>query len=84
MPIPRHAESSSDPDYAAIMLLGQFRDGRVVIWQAWRYRDVPGAIEWEIERILKEECPRGTTVGRLLGRTWMPDGSWSAMAFLRR
>lgn len=61
-PIPRYAESGRDPDYTAICLLGQFRDSRIVIWSAYRYRDVPGAILWEIKRILTSECPRGTTV----------------------
>lgn len=62
-PVPRYAESSRDPDYSVMCLLGQFRDGRVVVWNVWRYRDVPGAIEWEIQRILRMvEAPRGTTV----------------------
>lgn len=60
--VPRYAESTGNPDWTRIFLLGQFRDGRVVIWQGWSARDVPGAIEFYIKRILETECPRGTVV----------------------
>lgn len=61
-PTPRYAESGKDPDYTAIVLLGQFRNATTIIWRVWRYRDVAGAIEWEIKRILNTECPKGTVV----------------------
>lgn len=60
-PVERSTVTGRDPDWTRIILLGQFRDGRIVVWNMWSYRDVPGAIELAIARIAKE-CPKGTTV----------------------
>jgi len=60
-PVDRHTSTGRDPDWTRLLLLGQFRDGRIVVWDMQSFRDVPGAIEWAIVQLAKR-APRGTTV----------------------
>lgn len=60
-PVDRQTSSGRDPDWTRLLLLGQFRDGRIVVWDMQSFRDVPGAIEWVIVQLAKR-APRGTTV----------------------
>lgn len=60
-PVDRTTVTGRDPDWTRLLLLGQFRDGRIVVWDMWSFRDVPGAIEWAIIQLAKK-APKGCTV----------------------
>lgn len=43
-----------EPDWSVILLMAQLTDGRLVVWDVWRYRDAAGAVEWKLGELVKQ------------------------------
>lgn len=53
-PPDKDPKAKKSPDWTIILLMAQLVDGRLVVWDVWRYRDTSGAIEWKMVELAKQ------------------------------
>lgn len=52
-PADKDPKAKKSPDWSVILLMAQLQDGRLVVWDVWRYRDTPGAVEWRLAQLVQ-------------------------------